>query len=133
MQRLNRERLVKLVKNGKTGKYQPSINDVVFWYDTLNEHVFDNDLPKLTGIRFCQSKDYWGQIECGRYKRDNTLRSNLILSNDFPSFKDFVEVMAHEMVHIWEYEHYSIMGHGERFFMWESKLKKLGLRLLIAQ
>src|SRR4051812_705114 len=128
MKRLTRECLVKRVKNAKTGKYQPSINEVVFWYDNLNEHIFENDLPKLTAVIFRESKDYWGAVACERYKRgEKRLKADLYLSHHFESFKEFVRVMAHEMVHIWEFDNFSVMGHGERFFQWETKLKKFGI------
>jgi hypothetical protein len=131
-QRLNKSRLTKLVKDAKIGKYHASISDVIFWYGALNDNIFEGKLPPLTGIQFRQTKTYWAEALCYRYK-NGKLRAEFTLSTHFPSFKDFVEVMAHEMVHVWEYDNYSIMGHGERFFLWEGKLKRMGLKLAVCQ
>jgi len=126
IKRYDRAKLLRLVKESKPGPYEPSIGEVVFWYDNFNELIFENELPKLTGIQFCKSKEYWAETFCRRYM-DNKLRAEIKLSYNFKSFKDFLEIMAHEMVHIWEFENFSVMGHGERFFSWAPKLKRYGL------
>jgi hypothetical protein len=131
--RLSRAKFAKLVKESKPGSFRPTINDVVFWYDNLNELVFENQLPRLTGVTFRQSKKHWAEVTCYKYKRTKELRSEVMLSNHFMSMKHFVEVVAHEMVHIWEYDNFHVITHGERFFAWSPKLKRLGLELTISQ
>lgn len=125
----DRAKIVKLVKESQPIKYEPSIGDVIFWYDNLNEILFKNELPNLTGVQFCHTKGFWAEAFCERYKKSKKLRAEIKFSYHFESFKDFLEVMAHEMVHIWEFDNFSVMGHGERFFSWEPELRKLGLNI----
>jgi hypothetical protein len=125
----DRAKIVKVVKESQPGKFQPTINDVVFWYDTLNEQLFAGELPSLSAVKFCKSKAYWAEAFCRYYKTDNKLVAEIKFSDHFQSFKEFVEIVAHEMIHIWEFKTFGVMGHGERFFSWSPELKKLGLNL----
>lgn len=130
--RYDRAKLVKLVKESKPGPFEPTIGEVVFWYDTLNEILFESKLPKLTGVIFCKTK-YWAEAYCHRYKHGGKMRSEIRLSYHFKSFKDFLEILAHEMVHIWEFDNFSCMTHGDKFFSWAPELKKLGLDMAVSQ
>ena len=43
--------------------------------------------------------------------------------------KFFVEVLAHEMVHHWQFMNDLPTNHGETFQMWDEKLKKRGIKI----
>jgi hypothetical protein len=131
MAHLSRARFVKLVKEAETGKYQPTINDVIHWYDILNRQIFKGELPHVNSIKLHRSNHYWGECVHDKYV-DGERFFQLNFSAKFNSFKHFIEVLVHEMVHIWECVTYGYMGHGEHWASWKPKLKKFGLDLQIS-
>lgn len=131
-QRMDRARLIKLVKNSKPGKYKPNINDIVYWYDNLNEHIFDDELPTLQKVHILKKAPYWAETHCKKFK-DGTPHHGMKFSPDYKSFKEFLEILAHEMVHVWEFKTYGYMGHEKHFHSMAPKLKRFGLDLNIAQ
>lgn len=128
--RLNRARFVKLVNDAQTGKYAPTINDVIYWYDIINDQIFGNELPHPNAVKLLRSNLYWGECFYNKYK-DGEIFFQLNFSTKFNSFKDFLEVLAHEMVHVWEFITYGYGGHGEHWESWRPKLKRFGLDLKI--
>jgi hypothetical protein len=127
--KLNKAKVVKLIRDSDPDrKFNPTLSDVVFWYDNLNELMFESALPTLTGVHFKRIKGYWAEMECSKYSGEELVRPKLVLSYSYNSFKEFLEIIAHEMIHVWEYVNFGIMGHGERFFSWEPKFKdQLGM------
>lgn len=126
--RLTKARIVKLVKNAKPGAYRPTVSEVIFWYDTFNYQIFKNELPKLDCVDITRTRGYWAEAQVQRYDNQD-LHVRIKASTHFQSYKEFIEIMAHEMVHVWEFITFGNMGHGERFFSWQSKLKGYGLDL----
>lgn len=128
-----REKLIKLIKKSKPGKYKPTLNDVVYWYDNINAHIFEGHLPTPTAFSIKPRPGFWAQTTCDVDKRTRDRKEYVTVDfNDhFPSKKVFIEALAHEMVHIWEFKEYGSMGHGLRFFSWEPKLRRFGLRLTL--
>jgi hypothetical protein len=61
----------------------------------------------------------------------------LSMTNRFPNKKIFIEVLAHEMVHLFQFLHasppfsYRSVSHGKTFHAWKSTFEKHGLRLRV--
>ena len=48
----------------------------------------------------------------------------------FPTWKDFIETLAHEMIHLWQMNHKGDTGnHNKLFYSFRPKLNRLGLDL----
>jgi predicted SprT family Zn-dependent metalloprotease len=49
----------------------------------------------------------------------------------YKNFKQFVEVLAHEMVHLWQWQTIegSTVNHNTEFHSWKEKFKQNGLNL----
>jgi hypothetical protein len=55
------------------------------------------------------------------------------VQRDWPDFKKFVNVLAHEMVHQYEWEQQQTMSHGRKTFLcWRPILKEKGLMLAVS-
>lgn len=77
----------------------------------------------------CEGDLYTGQ---DRFIHDPVCH-RIILAEQFPSRKFFVEVLAHEMVHQYQCEHLNRMDHGQTFWAWENRLNRYNLRLFKAK
>lgn len=52
-----------------------------------------------------------------------------VLHNEFPSYKLFRSVLAHELIHQWQYYHKLTGTHDKIFFTWRKPFGKLGYRI----
>lgn len=98
---------------------------VWYWWRVLNIAVFDGKLRKpkrvlikgkMTGgpwikqLAWCEGKP-WGDV---------TLGVHCIQGTQY----EFLCVLAHEMVHQWEFQHGYAEWHGKQFFSWRQKLQE---------
>jgi len=127
----SRAKLKKLITSQKsiTGSFSPTMSDVVYWYDYLNVLLFKNELPELNQIEIRDFRDFWAEAYCEQ--DGEKVKNSLRIEKDFNTFKQFLEVLAHEMVHIWEFKNFGRMGHAKRFKSWEAKFKPVGLDLFV--
>ena len=97
---------------------------VQIWFNIINKVLFKNSLPKFCEINIVNSDEYQAMCECsddGYYK--------LLICESFKNKKNFVEIMSHEMIHLYEWIEYGRMTHGKNFFAWKQKMEKYGLKL----
>lgn len=102
-------------------------------YDALNRSVFSGALtrPKIV-VRDYSKKQFWG--ECEGWQRGSRWGEHytkvIRIERNFPNLKKLIQVVAHEMVHQWEWEYHGVMTHGEKTFLcWKEDLKYYGIRL----
>lgn len=108
-----------------------------FIWEALNRGVFRGQLvrPEKFIVRdYDESKwPYWGECEGlqrgHRYGPHYT--KTIRLQKRWPNFKKFITVLAHEMVHQYEWEKQGVMTHGKTFFAWEQRLRDHGIRLTV--
>lgn len=114
-----------LAKIHEEGEYEPTIKDVRKWFDILNAVIFDGRVPKFSKIRI---KNVSGQIAAACPMHDHSNQEsrfcNLEIHSKFRSFQFFITILAHEMVHSyqWLVERRSQMSHGPSFFSWRARL-----------
>ena len=92
-------------------------------FDELNKELFDNKLPKVPVI-YSRTKQKGGTAVATRLP-DGTLIPKKITMSSFSKRKDMNEIkgiLAHEMIHIFEYHNQIFENHGKLFF---DKLKEL--------
>ena len=53
------------------------------------------------------------------------------LHNNYPTWKDFIETLAHEMVHLYQMQVWKdpYSNHNANFYSWRKKFKALNFRL----
>jgi Zn-dependent peptidase ImmA (M78 family) len=77
----------------------------------------------------CIKEDHWAQTH-GDYRKEKRI-CWLEIHNEFPNEQMLVWVLAHEMVHVWEWQIEGTMSHGSTFLKWKPKLAKYGLPLSV--
>ena len=115
------------------GKFRPTVEDIQKWFDILNEQIFGNKLVPFHDIKIKKLNrthaffHYWTQAE----DKDKNIAKDTLLEMHcvFKSEKFFVEILAHEMIHHFQYSYDEPLGHGPTFMAWRDNLKLKGLTL----
>ena len=90
------------------------------WWRVCNVALFQNKLYPPT-IIIKSLKENWGYCEVS----DTT---TIALASQIGTRSLFLCTLLHEMVHTWEQQTYSRMGHGKRFLQWRDRiLNEVGL------
>jgi len=122
--------------------YRPQIQELEYTYDLLNRYVFDNALnrPEITTR---QHQKAWGLCEGDLAEDDSKIyyQSKIILHNKWYCPQWMVTILAHEMVHQYQWdvlgpERYSkgkhwLMSHGPSFFMFKGVLEDYNIALKV--
>jgi hypothetical protein len=106
-------------------KFKPSIQDCREIWRHINRSVFNNEL-KMPSFRLVYTKAFWG--ECQAVTDDQT-QVKMKINKSFLSKRLFINTMAHEMVHQWEWLTNENMTHGPQFFLWRDQLANYNITL----
>lgn len=106
-------------------KFCPTIADCREAFKNINRNVFNNEL-NMPSFRLIYTKCFWG--ECTGVENDTT-RVTMKINKSFLSKRLFINTMAHEMVHQWEWLTNENMTHGPQFFLWRNTLAKYNITL----
>ena len=125
--------------------YRPTLPVAQSWFRTLNRGLFNGRLIEPELIVKNLHHDWgrcianWDNRKCraGTYNQNvipyakADIEYRLELHSKFPKWKDFIETLAHEMVHLYQMQvmedPYS--NHNKNFFAWKNKFKLAGLGL----
>jgi hypothetical protein len=93
-------------------------------YDAKREAHFINrqflHLPKsMLTIKIRKLSDAWAYAE----------ETGITLNDWFRSYGEFRSVLAHEMIHLWQYHTGDPGTHNKNFFTWRKPFGKLGYRI----
>ena len=125
-------------------KFTPTIEQCQSWFRTLNRGMFGSNLfePEFVvrGMKFdwglCVAD--WDNRKCraGRFNQrvipyHVPIEYKIELHNKFPTWKDFIETLAHEMVHLYQMQVWKdpYSNHNEHFYSWRNYFKLHGLTL----
>jgi hypothetical protein len=89
------------------------------WWHILNAAVFNGHLNKSLSVTTKKLRKVWAWAQPSCIKG----RLHIIISSEFSNRRLFLSTLIHEMVHAWELQHFGKLGHGKRFFSWESRIK----------
>jgi hypothetical protein len=121
---------------GKNVPYIASQESAEIVYDALNRSIFGNTLPRPKLIvRDYKTKNFWGECEgfARKSRWGEPYTKYIRLQKHWPNFQKFINVVAHEMVHQWEWETHEVMTHGQTtFFIWKDTMKQHGVKLGIS-
>jgi len=115
-----------------TDVFFPRKSDIKHWFDFINEMMFNGLVERPSHIEIKRMRNL-GQAEgdlntgvtCMRL-RDRfraVSQRNLIAS----ASQMFISTVAHEMVHLWQFQTDYTMNHGRGFQEWKTKFKKIGI------
>jgi fumarate reductase subunit D len=100
---------------------------VRYWWGVLNVAVFYGKLHKPVKVEIKGIRDSFAWAETNNKTKG---RVNVRIQRKFLSKLLFLTILLHEMVHAWEHQHHTVMGHGKRFFAWKNRIKwTIGLDL----
>jgi hypothetical protein len=120
--------------------YRPTRKEVRELYNLINEEIFNNQLPKAKLEIRSHCRGYWGFCEANDFSlRAKTSRCIIRISDRWYSKQWLITILAHEMVHQYQWDIYSkervkegkdpLMSHGPSFFVFKEKMKEHGIEL----
>ena len=128
-------KLAKLVKSSDdkaTKTYVASEEKCIYWFNILNKELFGDALPHFDtiDIRWRRgTKAYYRVIY--QMKGDTWIPiRELHIKPKYVSEKEFVETLAHEMIHHFQEVSGDPVNHGPSFYVWRELFNKKGLELI---
>ena len=137
------ENTLTMRKNARN--FKPTHSLVATWFKHLNKGLFGNKLPTVP-LYLIRMTDDWGRCwanwdnrQCRKGTYDQTVipydkvdvTFAIEIHTKYPTFRDFVETLAHEMVHLYQMtvlkDPYS--NHNANFYAFRNKFKSAGLHL----
>jgi SprT-like family. len=117
-------------------KYKTTYKDIKKYFKVLNKALFKNLLQPFNDIQIKkiykdESKKFcYGQVTTWVWERKGTQQFWLEMLPTYRNKKEFVETLAHEMIHLWQMNIKGDTGnHNKIFYSFRPKLNKLGLDL----
>lgn len=125
-----KSKLAKILESHDNNTYETTFEDCKKWFNILNRELFDNKLPQVDVIDIRWRRGTLAYYVSQLDDKDLTYKHSLLAMNKkYKSKKFFVEVLAHEMVHHWQFVNDLPTNHGETFQVWNEKLKKRGIKI----
>ena len=111
------------------GPYLTNRRAIDLWFRYINRAVFNNELPNFDKIIIKKwLKKAMGQV-CAYPDRDPK-RFELEMLRKYNTKKDFIETLAHEMIHLYQFALKKDTGnHNSIFYSFRPRFKFIGLGL----
>ena len=108
--------------------YETTLEDCRKWFDIINENLFEGKLPPVDeiDIRWRRGTHAYYEYEDDPKRRKHT---SIKMNKRYRTKRLFVEILAHEMVHHWQYVMGHADSHGESFNSWKEPFQNKGLVL----
>lgn len=121
----------------KSIKYKTTYKDIDKYFKMINTVVFKDKLSPFNDIKIKRinkdkpnNKPTWGQVVVWEWKRKGTRVFHLEMLPEYPTKKDFVDTLGHEMVHLYQMANLGDTGnHNKLFYSYKPKLNEIGLTL----
>ena len=117
-------------------KYRTTYKDIKKYFNVINKALFKNVLQPFNDIQIKKiykdetKKFCYGQVTTWVWERKGTQQFWLEMLPTYRNKKEFVETLAHEMIHLWQMNIKGDTGnHNKLFYSFRPKLNKLGLDL----
>jgi hypothetical protein len=112
-------------------KYNTTYTDIKKYFKMLNLGIFDNKLSSFNQIEIKKLKysKCMGQVIQFEWKRKGTRIHKLEMDIQYNTKKDFVETLAHEMVHLYQFLINDTGNHNKLFYSFAPKIESIGLKL----
>jgi hypothetical protein len=134
-----------LKKREGVKNFHPSVAQAQSWFSTLNRALFrgrlwmpDISVKKIHHARGQIVYDWDGRKSpIGTYDKrkipyhNDSLWMSMELALTFSTWKDFIETLAHEMVHLYQIQILKdpYANHNKNFYAWKNTLSTVGLNL----
>ncbi len=114
--------------------YKANTTDAWKWFHILNEQIFGGLLEPVEKIIISSHKDHEHHYALYHYdQKDKSVPCKISFWKTFDDEKQFVEILAHEMIHHFQHSYNEPLGHGPSFLSWRDNFKLKGLNLYRAR
>ena len=126
---LKLRRKIKIATMNDRGPYVTTKRSINFWFKYINKQLFDDQLPPFDRIIIKKwLKKAIGQV-C-TYPDKNPKRFDLEMLKKYKTKKEFIDTLAHEMIHLYQMACRKDTGnHNKLFYSFKPKFKFIGLEL----
>ena len=108
--------------------FEPTVRQTKIWFTKLNNKLFGGELPRPMGVEIRRRRDIWG--ECAPWYVDNKfIGADINLTNKFRSKEHFLSILAHEMVHLYQFTVGDTAAHNEMFYSFRETFEENDLVL----
>lgn len=111
-------------------QYNVTPSKVTFWYRKLNKLIFNGQLKPFTSIYIRNHRRAYAYC-CGDFDLFGEPFYWLSIRPKFSSLSQFLEILAHEMVHAYQFLDEGKIHHGKSFLIWQEEFRKHGFDLSI--
>ena len=133
-----------LARRKNVKHFTPTIEQCQSWFRILNRGMFGRNLTEPTLVVRRMIYDWglciadWDNRKCRKGTFDQRvipyhvpINYRIELHNKFPRWKDFIETLAHEMVHLYQMQVWKdpYSNHNSYFYSWKNYFKQHNLRL----
>ena len=103
-------------------------------FNRLNKLIFNDALPHFRYVYIFEYKktEHWAWC-CGDENDTNGRFCDLRIGAVVPSRQTFLNILAHEMIHLCQWLSIGEMHHGKPFFQWNKKLKKFNITVSLSE
>ena len=108
-------------------EFEVEQTDLDYWFNVINEEVFDGVCPSPNLMLVKRQRGSWGYVKQAEF--DGRLWTALFMSPKFPSLAAFIQILAHEMIHVWQFALGDTGSHNKHFYSWRDRFKEFGLDL----
>ena len=108
--------------------FNPTKQDCRWWCTVINSLIFDGELKPFRKIEIRKMKS-WGYCLGKGQKSRHGRYAELWMADTYPSFSFFFSILAHELVHMYQFCAVGDMTHGPTFFKWSPKFRKVCIPL----
>ena len=128
---LKLKRKLKRELSGKR-KYITTYKDIKTYFKLFNSALFDSKLSPFgqVEIKDLKRQKCIGQVVVLEWRRAGTIIYKVEMLPSYPTKKDFLDTLVHEMVHLYQMQNLGDTGnHNDLFWSFEPKVNYIGLRL----
>ena len=133
-----------LARRKNVKHFTPTVEQCQSWFRILNRGMFGSNLTQPTLIVRRMIYDWglcvadWDNRKCRKGTFDQRvipyhvpINYRIELHNKFPRWKDFIETLAHEMVHLYQMQVWKdpYSNHNSYFYSWKNYFKQHNLQL----
>lgn len=131
MSRIHKQKskLIKLKNDKNKNTYITTKEDCIKWSRIINREIFNNQLAEIDNIEIGWRRKCWAYYVYDVNKKGEKY-IKLAMNKKYPSKLFFVEVLAHELIHHYQFLFGDPVGHGPSFSDWTDKFNKRGLNLV---
>ena len=108
-------------------KYKTTYKDIKKYFKLINKSIFKNILIPFNDIQLKNCYQCVGQVVHWEWKGKGTSQFHLEMLPYYRNKKEFVDTLAHEMVHLYQMVTGDTGNHNRLFYSYRPKFNRIGI------